>query len=107
MNLDDVLKANIVGLLARQNRKPAALAKWLHMTPSWAGKALKPSYALKPGEIPRNIPVKHLDRIAEFFRVQPCQLITPGYAANASDRRSGRDRRIKERRSGIERRRTR
>jgi hypothetical protein len=72
------------------------LAVWCHKTDGWLSKILadEPDHAKA-----RGLPVKYLDRIADFFGLATYQLLQPGISAlterrKGTERRSGRDRRI-------------
>lgn len=91
MKADYLFKQNIRALLSERNLRPHDLADWCHRTDSWLSKILsdKPPAV---GEKDRGLPLKYLDRIADFFGLAVYQLFQPGIA-RASERRSGLDRR--------------
>lgn len=90
MRASGLLKHNIDALLTgrRQNRKD--LADWCRRSESWISKIFSSPK--------REIPLKYLDRIADFFGLATYQLFQPGISELTerrvhSDRRTGRDRR--------------
>jgi transcriptional regulator with XRE-family HTH domain len=85
-----VLRNNIAGLLTIQRRSQSALARAV-MGDSERGRKDK-SWINKFLNGTREIQLKDLDAIAQFFGVQPYQLFQPGTIA-LTERRSGRDRR--------------
>lgn len=85
-----VLKANIDALLRARNLKRKDLAQWCRRTEAWLSQIL--------ANPERNMPLKYLDRIADFFRLETYQLFQPGLLPT-TERRFGQDRR-----SGVDRR---
>jgi len=85
-----LLKQNIRALLEARGQEQQALAKFCHKTDAWISQILN-----RPE---RGFQVQELDRMAEFFGLEPYQLFQPGISA-LGERRSGR-----ERRSGMDRR---
>lgn len=79
-----LLKQNIDGLLHDRGYTRKDLAQWCHRTEGWISKIFR------KGE--REIPLKYLDRIADFFGLQAWQLFQPGIT-RASERRKRLDRR--------------
>lgn len=79
-----LLKQNIDGLLHDRGYTRKDLAQWCHRTEGWISKIFR------KGE--REIPLKYLDRIADFFGLQAWQLFQPGIT-QASERRKRLDRR--------------
>lgn len=84
-----IIRTNISGLLHQRNESQKDLAGWLSKDKSWMNKFLNGT---------REIQLKDLDRIADFFGLATYQLFQPGVVPG-SERRSGR-----ERRSGADRR---
>lgn len=84
-----MLRDNIGGLLAERRYQQADLAQWCGHSGAWLS-------AFLSGK--RDLPLKDLDRIADFFGLVTYQLFQPG-VARSTERRGGRDRR-----SGPERR---
>jgi hypothetical protein len=87
----ELLKQNIDTLLKARGQSRAELAKWCGRSRSWLDKAFS--------EPDREIPLKYLDRIADYFGFATYQLLQPGITAlterrSGHQRRSGRDRRI-------------
>jgi transcriptional regulator with XRE-family HTH domain len=78
-----VIRTNISGLLYQRKQSQSDLASWLNKDKSWMNKFLNGS---------RQIQLKHLDRIADFFGLATYQLFQPGIVPG-SERRSGRERR--------------
>lgn len=85
-----ILKTNIDSLLAARRLKRKDLAAYCRRTESWLSQIFT--------DPERNMPLKYLDRIADFFGLATYQLFQPGISRMA-ERRSGR-----ERRSGFDRR---
>lgn len=85
-----LLKQNVDTLLKARRQKRKELAKYCRRSESWLSQILR-----RPD---RNLPLKYLDRMADFFGLAAYQLFQPGISP-LTERRSGRDRR-----SGIERR---
>lgn len=79
-----LLKQNIDALLKARGQKRKDLALWCRKTESWL------SQIFRDGD--RNLPLKYLDRIADFFGLATYQLFQPGLSG-AAERRSGQDRR--------------
>jgi hypothetical protein len=91
MKANVLLKQNINTLLTRRNQSRRDLARWCHRTESWLSQIFT-----KPE---REIPLKYLDRMADFFGVAVYQLFQPGISSISErrkglDRRSGKDRRL-------------
>jgi hypothetical protein len=90
MKAGDLLRLNIDALLRARHQTRHDLAQWCRNTDGWLSKIL--------GKDARNLPLKYLDRMADFFGLAPYQLFQPGISPlterRHSDRRSGRDRRI-------------
>lgn len=86
----DIIRQNISALLVARRESQSGLAAWLRKDKSWINKFLNGH---------REIQLKDLDRIADYFGLATYQLFQPGISPlterrSASDRRSGRDRRI-------------
>src|SRR5262245_57747004 len=84
MNANQLLKHNIDALLKARRRKRKDLARWCGCSEAWISKIFR--------YVDREIPLKYLDRIADFFELTPYQLFHPGLSP-VTDRRSGRGRR--------------
>jgi transcriptional regulator with XRE-family HTH domain len=78
-----ILRNNIAGALTARRESQSALARWLRKDKSWINKFLNGT---------REIQLRDLDRIAQFFGLATYQLFQPGIAP-ITERRSGRDRR--------------
>ena len=92
MKASALLKHNIETLLRARDQKDSDLARYCRRSRSWISKLLSDKEE-------RNIQMKYLDRIADFFGIATYQLLQPGISPLTerrvvSDRRSGRDRRI-------------
>jgi hypothetical protein len=90
------LKHNIDTLLKARNQTRHDLAFWCRKSDAWLSKILSET-AIHDQK--RGVPLKYLDRIADFFGISPYQLFQPGISAlterrKAPERRSGQDRRI-------------
>jgi transcriptional regulator with XRE-family HTH domain len=86
-----ILKKNIDALLQARGQKRKELAQYCGRTEAWMSQIFT-----KPH---REIPLKYLDRIADFFGLAPYQLFQPGISPlterrKGGDRRSGVDRRV-------------
>lgn len=91
MKASYLFKKNIETLLSRRGHTRHDLAFYCRRSDAWLSKIL--------GNSDRNLPLKYLDRIADFFGLAPYQLFQPGISPlterrNGHDRRSGLDRRI-------------
>ena len=85
-----LLKQNIEALLRARHQDQKDLAQWCRRTEAWLSAALSKEE--------RGIPVKYLDRIADFFGLATYQLFQPGITP-LTERRSRVDRRrVKDRR---------
>ena len=85
-----IIRTNIGGLLHARKQNQVDLASWLQKDKSWINKFLNGS---------REIQLKDLDRIADFFGLATYQLFQPGVVAGTErrtgrERRSGHDRRV-------------
>lgn len=85
-----ILRTNISGLLHQRKQSQTDLASWLGHKRSWMNKFLNGT---------REIQLKDLDRIADFFGLATYQLFQPGVAPGSErrsggERRSGHDRRV-------------
>lgn len=78
-----IIRTNISGLLAHRKQSQTDLASWLGKGRSWMNKFLNGT---------REVQLKDLDRIADFFGLATYQLFQPGVAPG-SERRTGRERR--------------
>jgi hypothetical protein len=86
-----LLKQNIDALLKARGQKRKDLALWCRKSESWLSQIFR--------EDERNMPLKYLDRIADFFGLATYQLFQPGLSGMAErrkggDRRTGFDRRM-------------
>ncbi len=89
-----LLKQNIDYLLKERRHTQKALARWCGRDESWLSHLLR-----NPN---RGVPLKYLDRIADFFGIATYQLFQPGIAPlgerrKRGERRGGKDRRISRR----------
>lgn len=88
-----LLKENIRALLAARGEDAKALAVFCGHRPAWLSKILS-------GE--RGISLPDLDKVADFFGLTASQLLQHGISPlterRRANRRSGQDRRVKERR---------
>lgn len=86
-----LLKQNIDALLKARGQKRKELAGWCRRSEGWLSQIFT--------DDDRNLPLKYLDRIAEFFGLATYQLFQPGISPlterrSGIDRRKGKDRRI-------------
>lgn len=86
-----LLKRNIDALLKGRNLRRKDLALWCRRSQGWLSQLFTSDE--------RNIPLKYLDRMADFFGLATYQLFAPGISAlterrSNRDRRSGQDRRV-------------
>lgn len=91
MKANALVKANIDALLKQRHLTRKDLAQWCRKSESWISKVMT--------EDRREFPMKHLDRIADFFGMSAYQLFQPGLSSGSErrtglDRRKGRDRRV-------------
>lgn len=90
MKANALLKHNIDTLLRGRGQTRKDLAQWCYRTESWISKIFQTDK--------REIPLKYLDRIADFFGLATYQLLQPGISPlterRHGERRGGRDRRI-------------
>lgn len=84
MKASYLLKRNVDAMLQARGQTRHDLAMWCRRTDAWLSKIL--------GKDDRNIPMKYLDRIADFFGIATYQLFQPGIDP-LTERRTGRDRR--------------
>ncbi len=87
----NLLKHNIDAMLSARHQKRKDLALWCRRSEAWLSQIFTSDE--------RNMPLKYLDRIADFFGIATYQLLQPGISALTErragvSRRSGRDRRI-------------
>lgn len=85
-----LIRANISALLTARRQSQTELAFWMRKGKSWINKFLNGT---------REIQLKDLDRIADFFGIATYQLFQPGISPlterrKGYDRRSGSDRRV-------------
>jgi hypothetical protein len=86
-----LLKTNVDALLRARGQTRKDLAMFCRRTESWISKIFS--------DPERNIPLKYLDRMANFFGLATYQLFQPGISPlterrKGTDRRSGVDRRV-------------
>jgi transcriptional regulator with XRE-family HTH domain len=86
-----LLKKNVDALLKARQQTRKELAFFCRRSEAWISKIF--------GSPNRNIPLKYLDRIADFFGLATYQLFQPGISPlterrKGKDRRTGRDRRV-------------
>lgn len=86
-----LLKHNITALLRARGQDNKDLAMWCRRSESWMSQIFTKEE--------RGIPLKYLDRIADFFGIATYQLLQPGISPlterrSKRDRRSGHDRRV-------------
>lgn len=86
-----LIKHNIDAMLQARGQKRPELARYCRRSRSWLDKIFS--------EERREVPLKYLDRIADFFGIAPYQLFQPGISPlterrKGFDRRKGRDRRL-------------
>lgn len=91
MHAQLLLKRNIDSLLRARGQSRHDLAMWCRRTDAWLSKIMDVQ-----GQ--RGLPLKYLDRIADFFGIAAYQLLQPGIAPlmerRKAERRSGVDRRV-------------
>lgn len=93
MKATALLRHNIETLLRARGHDQKDLAQWCHRTEAWLSKILEDEEARKrKGTKERGLPVRYFDRIADFFGIEPYQLLQPG-VSRLSERRSGLERR--------------
>lgn len=90
MKAHHLLKKNIDALLKARGRQRKDIAVYCRRSEAWLSQIFTNE--------DRNMPLKYLDRIADFFGLETYQLFQPGLIPD-TDRRTGR-----ERRSGLDRR---
>ncbi len=78
-----LIRTNISALLYARKQSQVDLASWMRRDKSWLNKFLNGT---------REVQLKDLDRIADFFGLATYQLFQPGVSP-ATERRSGRERR--------------
>lgn len=90
MQASSLLKHNIDTLLRARGQSRKDLAQWCYRTESWISKIFNNAN--------REIPLKYLDRIADFFGLATYQLFQPGISPlterRCIERRTGTDRRV-------------
>lgn len=91
MKADFLFRHNVETLLKARNQTKHDLCVWCRRSDAWLSKIL--------GKESRNVPMKYLDRIADFFGLEAYQLFLPGITAfterrRGGDRRSGKERRL-------------
>jgi hypothetical protein len=96
MKASALLKQNIDALLKARGQTQHDLAVWCRRSDGWLSKILADEPDIKKA---RGLPLKYLDRIADFFGLATYQLFQPGIGPlterrSRVSRRSGRDRRI-------------
>lgn len=90
MKANALLKLNIDTILRARGQTRKDLAFWCRRSESWISKIFRSEK--------REIPIRYLDRISDFFGLATYQLFQPGISPlterRKHERRSGRDRRI-------------
>jgi transcriptional regulator with XRE-family HTH domain len=86
-----LLKQNVDALLKARGQTRKELAQFCRRSEAWISKIFS--------DKERNIPLKYLDRMADFFGLATYQLFQPGISPlterrSGHERRTGRDRRI-------------
>ena len=89
MKAHHLLKRNIDALLTARKQKRRELAAWCRRSESWLSQIFI--------DEERNIPLKYLDRIADFFGIATYQLFQPGISP-LLERRKGERRKMADRR---------
>lgn len=94
MKANLLLKQNIKAMLTARRQHQKDLAQWCRQTEGWLSHILT--------DESRGIPLKYLDRIADFFGIATYQLLQPGITPLTErrtrvQRRSGHDRRVSKR----------
>lgn len=84
LKASELLKHNIDALLQARGQSRADLARYCRRSRSWMDKIFS--------EERREVPLKYLDQIADFFAIATYQLFQPGISP-LTERRSGQDRR--------------
>jgi transcriptional regulator with XRE-family HTH domain len=97
-----LLRANLRALLRARGQTPHDLAFFCRRSDAWISKILNED---EHDSQARDLPLKYLDRIADFFGVAAYQLFQPGISAiterrKANDRRTGIERRARSRTPG-------
>lgn len=86
-----LLRRNLESLLRARGQTQHDLAQWCRRSDAWLSKILDENAN-------RGLPLKYLDRIAEFFGIAAYQLFQPGISPllerRQGERRSGLDRRV-------------
>ena len=80
-----LLKHNVSALLKARNQTRHDLAFYCRRSDAWLSKIM--------GDDSRNVPIKYLDKMADFFGLATYQLLQPGISP-LTERRSGHDRRV-------------
>jgi transcriptional regulator with XRE-family HTH domain len=83
MRADRLFAENILGLLRLHGQKQSDLAQWCRHSDVWLSNILKTK---------REVQIRDLDRIADFFGLATYQLFQPG-VSERTERRGGIDRR--------------
>jgi len=90
MKANLLLKQNIKALLRARHQSQGDLAQWCRKTESWISHIFNSDT--------RGVPLKYLDRIADFFGIATYQLLQPGITPlterRSKTRRTGADRRV-------------
>lgn len=86
-----ILKRNIDALLHERHLRRKDLAQWCHRTEGWLSQIFT--------DDEKNIPLKYLDRIADFFGKQTYEMFQPGLTTGSLERRK-----LVDRRTGTDRR---
>src|SRR5688572_20198698 len=90
MKANLLLKQNIKALLRARHQSQKDLAQWCRRSETWISHIFNSDT--------RGVPLKYLDRIADFFGIATYQLLQPGITPlterRGKTRRSGADRRV-------------
>lgn len=87
-----LLKRNIDAMLSARGQTRHDLARWCHRSDAWLSKIFAEPKPERKDRTDRGVPLKYLDRFAQFFGVETYQLFQPGIS-HLTNRRSGKERR--------------
>jgi transcriptional regulator with XRE-family HTH domain len=97
MKAELLLKQNVKTLLKARRLSQHDLAMWCHRSDAWLSKILGDEETSTAAE-DRGLPLKYLDRIADFFGVAAYQLFQPGITPLSERRKAGERRKFRDRR---------
>jgi hypothetical protein len=97
MKADSLLKQNVKALLRARRQSQHDLAQWCHRSDGWISKILGDEDTAEERD-DRGLPLKYLDRIADFFGVAAYQLFQPGISPLGERRKAGERRKVRDRR---------